>query len=871
MRAFMSTLCILLAVNAMAQQAEIRGKITDSRQQPLSGVVVLDAADNIGTTTNDSGNFLLRVDIKTVKIRYSFPGFATKEQTIDLQKNDHPQLAVTLTEDALALNDVIVTGVSNPKSKITSSVSISTLKPSDIRSTPANTTSEILRSIPGIKSEASGGDGNTNITVRGIPISSGGSKYLQLQEDGLPVMQFGDMAFATSDQFLRADNTVARIEAIRGGSASTQASNSPAGIINFISKTGSTEGGSIGLTTGLGYNNFRTDFAYGTPVGNGISYHIGGFYRYGEGPRTAGYAANNGGQLKANLTKTFSKGFVRLNFKYLNDRTAPYFPMPVGVSGTNEHPKFTALPGFDPKYGALQSPYLLHDLGTGANGETRSANITDGMHSVSTSMGMELNFDLGNDWSVEDRSRFAMNSGSFIGAFPAAAGTPSDMIATIATATGWNLSSAVLKDAVTGESYSGTNAMILHMFDVTLNNFNNFVNDAKLKKHFRNGDFSFGLYKSLQNVDMTWNWNSYLSNMSGNGLHPLNIVNGSGVTMMQNGQFAYGTPVWGNLARRYNTQYNITAPYAAVNYNVTEALSLDASARWDIGKVTGFYAGGAAGPRDMNGNGVIDSNETKVESIDYTQAKPVNYNFDYISYSIGANYLLQPNQAVFARYSKGGVTSADRALFTPSILADGSAKGIVSTVNQAELGLKSNYKTLGIFITAFYAHINEAAGYEATTQKTIENHYTSAGLELEAAWQATKSLNLRGSATYTHAELTDGANKGNVPRRQAPFIYTAQARYNYRQLNAGFTLVGTTGSYTQDVNKLKMPGYVIINPFVSYNFAKNMSLSVYANNVLNTLGFTESEDASIQENTNNIIRARSVIGRTFSCSFNFNF
>ena len=45
---------------------------------------------------------------------------------------------------------------------------------------------------------------------------------------------------------LRADLNVARVEAIRGGSASTFASNSPGGVINMISDTGEREGGAGG-------------------------------------------------------------------------------------------------------------------------------------------------------------------------------------------------------------------------------------------------------------------------------------------------------------------------------------------------------------------------------------------------------------------------------------------------------------------------------------------------------------------------------------------------------------------------------------------------------------------------------------------------
>ena len=42
--------------------------------------------------------------------------------------------------------------------------------------------------------------------------------------------------------------------------------------------------------------------------------------------------------------------------------------------------------------------------------------------------------------------------------------------------------------------------MIIHMFDTELNNFNNFVNDFKLKKKFKGGEVTLGYYKSYQNI-----------------------------------------------------------------------------------------------------------------------------------------------------------------------------------------------------------------------------------------------------------------------------------------------------------------------------------------------------------------------------------
>ena len=60
------------------------------------------------------------------------------------------------------------------------------------------------------------------------------------------------------------------------------------------------------------------------------------------------------------------------------------------------------------------------------------------------------------------------------------------------------------------------------------------------------------------------------------------------------------------------TQYDVTAPYAQIEINAIEKLSLDFGARYDIGNVTGSFAGnGQTAAIDMNGNGNIDPNEQK--------------------------------------------------------------------------------------------------------------------------------------------------------------------------------------------------------------------------------------------------------------------
>ncbi|MDP9107686.1 MAG: TonB-dependent receptor plug domain-containing protein, partial [Pseudomonadota bacterium] len=235
----------------------------------------------------------------------------------------------TKNQSGLNLDQIVITGAPVGISKMKSSISVSTLSAEQLQLSAPTSAAEALRAVPGIRAESSGGEGNANLTVRGVPISAGGARYVQFQEDGLPLLQFGDFAFVTPDMFLRADNSLDHLEVVRGGSASTVATNSPGGILNFISKNGDEPGGSIGYSRGLGYDQSRYEFDYGNKVGPHTRMYVGGFYRKGEGIRTQGVTGEQGGQIKANLTQDFGNGFVRVSVKHLDDRTPTNLPVPV--------------------------------------------------------------------------------------------------------------------------------------------------------------------------------------------------------------------------------------------------------------------------------------------------------------------------------------------------------------------------------------------------------------------------------------------------------------------------------------------------------------------------------------------------------------
>ncbi len=862
----MMVLAALVLFNqSFAQSGVLSGKVSDSNGVAVSGANV--TAGSKSTSTSAEGTYSISgIPNGTVSVTVSYIGLKTSKQNVSV--NGNTTLDVKLQDDASNLEEVVVTGVVNPKTKLQSSVSITTLDVKQIEQSAPRSTAEIFRTIPGIRSESSGGEGNSNIAVRGVPISSGGSKYLQIQEDGLPVLLFGDISFATADIFTRFDGNVAKVEAIRGGSASILATNSPGGIINFISKTGKTEGGKVTTGFGLDYSNFRTDFDYGTKIGDGLYFHTGGFYRVGEGVRKTGFTSNNGGQFKFNLTKEFSNGSVTVYTKFLDDRAAAYMPMPVQVSGTNANPSWGSIDGFDATHGALQSVYLDHNVGLGPDGQLRRATVSDGMHPVSKSIGASANFNLDNGWKISENGRYSSNNGGFIAPFPAEVGSA----ASIASSFG---AGSTLTYANSGTPFNTANGLVsrIHMFDTQLNNFNNFMNDLKVSKKFDKVDVTAGFFKSFQNISMSWLWNSYLQEVSDNNPRLINVTNGSGTLLSENGLYAYGTPAWGNLARNYDTQYNVSAPYANISVNATDKLSIEAGLRYDMGKVSGSFAGGTSSAFDVNHNGVISPAEANVFAVNTANSTAVHYDYHYTSYSVGANYLLSSSQSIFARMSKGASAKADRILFSGLNYMDGSKINALDFLTQSEVGFKQKFAKGYLYATAFQAKTDEQGGFEATTQSIIQNNYKSLGLEIETAYNVSKDLNLRGALTYTKAEVTSGDNKGNEPRRQPKLMYNFIPSYKFGKNNnaIGFSFIGQSKAYTQDENKLVMKGFMIVNSFIDFTVTKGLSLNLSGNNLLNTLAITEAEEGSITENKVNYIRARPMPGRSVSMAITYRF
>lgn len=685
------------------------------------------------------------------------------------------------SSDGLKLDAVIVTGQSSRTSKMKSSVSVSTIGAEQLEKTNATSSAELLRSVPGIRSESSGGEGNVNATSRGIPISAGGARYLQFQEDGLPLLMFGDIAFGTPDQFLRADYNVERLEVVRGGTASTLTSNSPGGIINFISKTGSDPGGAMAMTAGLDYRQMRVDADYGAKVGERTSLHIGGFQRIGEGVRKAGFITENGGQIRANLTQQLDNGYVRLSFKNLDDRTPTYLPTPTSVSNGTVHDK----PGVDARRSFYITPSMQRDVTLDHDGNLVASNPRDGLRVRSVAMGLEASLDLGHGWVLDEKLRKTSNSGRFMGLFPSDTSRP--------------------------DTFDGV------LFNTSIDSLDNLFNDLKVAKTLALGEgrkltATGGVFTGVQDVALTWNWNTYLMNYSGSTVSPIPTATAAGT---------FG----GCCGRTFDVQYTQLAPYGALALELGP-FNIDASVRHDIQKAAGYTL----------------QDNTAGTAWDPTTYQQVNYKVNHTSYSVGSNFQFSRDLSVFGRISNGVAFSADRLLYGTPL--DGSVGINVNEVDQVEGGVKWRQGNASAFVTLFDARTKES-NYEATTQTFSTNDYKAQGIELEAAYSI-GGLRLLAGATYTRAKITgsktDPSIVGKKPRRQADLTYQLSPSYAIGDLDIGAAIVGTTKAYSNNSNTITMPAYMTVNGYVNYQFTPSTMLSLGVNNLFDKLAYTEVED-----------------------------
>jgi outer membrane receptor protein involved in Fe transport len=807
-------------------------------------------------------------------------------------------------DESEAGEEIIVTGVisSAGKNKIDTSISVSSLSADAIADNNPTNLAEVFRQLPGIRSESSSGGGNSNINVRGIPISTGGAKFLSMQEDGLPILLFGDHLFAPADGFYKSDATLARVESVRGGTASTLTTNGPGGIINLIGKTGKEGGGSISAGIGIDHKDYRVDAEFGSRLADDLYFHLGGHFQQGGDYRNSGYDPISGGQVRLSLTKEFDAGYVRVTGKVINKKEQAYFPQLVSRTGNATSGVVgTALGSFSAANDSLYSNLTRNGLAVNGRNQLEPYDVADGLNHKVKSIGVETNFDLGGDINLSTKTRYQDISGEFLGFFTYGALNA----ASLAGSTYFNGPRA--GQAVTAANLPNGLASEVAVFDVNLDDMSNFANDVRLSKTFDVGgdgklDLAVGHFFMNQNFKQDWHWSRLVTTTENDAAL---IATPGSINGLAGVNRAFG---WDGSNRNYDLEAKTSSPFAAASFK-TGGLSVDASVRYDSMRQNGVRIAGAGGSFDLNGDGVISGTEGPFDLngdglIDVTTGERglslntgrvdarADLKADNFAWSVGANYLVGDNFSVFGRASSGASFNFDRALDfgvrnASGGLIPGGEGAYVDKVKQYEIGFKAQDIALGggdldFYGTAFLSKTEES-NITITPPTGQIRSYEAKGLELEAYYKS-GIFNLYATTTFTDADIKDARDSagvvnaaliGNRPQRQAKLIWAVTPSVDIGRFRASASWIGTSGSFANDANTLSQKGYSVVHLSGAVNLTDSLELSLNVNNVFDKAGITESandgRESLLASAPNTVTIGRSIQGRTTSAKIRFKF
>lgn len=222
MKRYIVTLFLGLTAFLHAQNT-ITGKVTDSKNMPLIGVIVYASELHQSAKTNEKGIYTLsELPNGEVTLGFSFMGFATQNKKIEKVQNT-PTLDIVMEELAFHMDEVIV---STPFSKLQSQnvMKIDRESIKSMHQKGSATLIEGLATIPGV-SQVSTGTSIGKPVIRGL---SGNRVLVYTQGIRLENQQFGDEHGLGLN-----DSGVENVEVIKGPASLLYGSDALGGVLFF--------------------------------------------------------------------------------------------------------------------------------------------------------------------------------------------------------------------------------------------------------------------------------------------------------------------------------------------------------------------------------------------------------------------------------------------------------------------------------------------------------------------------------------------------------------------------------------------------------------------------------------------------------------
>ncbi|MHB8283333.1 MAG: TonB-dependent receptor domain-containing protein, partial [Caulobacteraceae bacterium] len=644
---------------APADVANLRGPSLHGAMSPRQAVLRLIADTHLQLMTSADGALILK------------PGpQVTKAAAYRLVQDAPPAAASASAPEtnppapdapSSTVDEVVVVGTVNPQGqrKIAAGYAITTVNEQQLHEAQPISAADLLKLVPGIFVETTGGVSGPNIEVRGFP-STGDAPFVTFQLDSLPIFPTPSLSFLDNSTQFRLDDTIKRTEATIGGPAVLLGNGQPGATVNFVQKNGKDDpGGSLRFTTGTG-SLYRVDGYYGAKLADDWYASVGGFYRTDQGVRDTQFPADQGYQFVGTLTHDIEDGRLQLYGRVTHDQNAFFTPIPLISSASG---KISAFPGFNPLtatfYGNA-TRYVTFDTTPGLNGAapgSRTVDLSNGRGVDSHLIGFDFDktidgFTFSNKLSYIDEDAFTI--AQFTGDNPETLGqfiqdevTSANANTAAVTAAGRLATTGTARAVGTTTPLTNLNQQVIQVgvWDVD-KHLKAFQDEARISHDLFDGNTLTGgvYYTHYSSHDVWYLGNNQLMTVQDNAT-PLQVTLDNGVEATSPDGIV--SPVSFALDNTYDAT-NV-AGFLSDSWRVTDRLRVEGGLRYEHESVNATIGGNTTANLSSNPLAVYDNGASVLTGT----STPLSYDGSAMSFAVDANYRFMTHLNGFVGFNHG--------------------------------------------------------------------------------------------------------------------------------------------------------------------------------------------------------------------------
>ncbi|MDA3928526.1 MAG: TonB-dependent receptor [Prolixibacteraceae bacterium] len=269
--------------------ANIVGHVV-SGDEHLPFVSIAIKGTTIGTTTDETGHFQL-INLPPGKhiVAVSMIGYRPQEKKVTLEAKQTIEIKFKLEEDALNIEEIIVSADRSEQKRTEAPVIVNTLSPKIFNASASVTLGEGLNFSPGLRMENNCQNcGFSQVRMNGME-----GAYSQILINSRPI--FSGLAGVYGLELIPA-NMIEKVEVVRGGGSALFGSNAIAGTINIIlkePKANTYEAGTQTSLIGVGTDGLASDYSVNFNTTLVSDDHRSGASLYGFTRDREMYDANN--------------------------------------------------------------------------------------------------------------------------------------------------------------------------------------------------------------------------------------------------------------------------------------------------------------------------------------------------------------------------------------------------------------------------------------------------------------------------------------------------------------------------------------------------------------------------------------------------